>query len=42
VLLAGADTRLAPAEIPGRLASASARFRARAAAYRDTLKEGTR
>jgi hypothetical protein len=42
VLLAGADTRLAPAEIPARLASASARFRARAAAYRDTLKEGTR
>jgi hypothetical protein len=42
VLLAGADTRLAPAEIPARLASASARFRARAAAYRDTQKEGTR
>ena len=42
VLLAGADSRLAPAEIPSRLASASARFRALAAAYRDSLKEGAR
>jgi hypothetical protein len=42
VLLAGADTRLAPAEIPARLTHALARFRARAAAYRDTMRESTR
>ena len=40
-LLAGADSRLAPSQIPAQLASALGRFKARTAAYRDGLKEGT-
>jgi hypothetical protein len=40
-LLAGADGRLAPAQLPAQLASAVGRFKARTAAYRDALKEAT-
>jgi hypothetical protein len=42
VLLAGADSRLPPASVPAQLASALERLRASAAAFRDTLTEGTR
>jgi hypothetical protein len=42
VLLAGADSRLEPASVPAQLASALERLRATAAAFRDTLTEGTR
>lgn len=42
VLLAGADSRLSPTSVPAQLASALDRLRGSAAAFRDTLTEGTR
>jgi hypothetical protein len=42
VLLAGADSQVPPSSIPAQLASALERSRAHAAAFRDTLTEGTR
>jgi hypothetical protein len=42
VLLAGADARSSPDEITARLNTALQRFKARTAAYRDALTEGTR